>query len=802
MKKVVFLLGTLSRFAPRGDALSSDDLRILEEVAESADVDASIVFATQSIACAKNPARASMKVIREERERMLAEIKDHDPDVVVVFGPIALKSILNKGNQPLNECMRQQFMLEYTKEVPDPDDNEKMVTVPDFDIPYVVTYSMDMVNAKPGVKKWLILDTLAAVNGQTVTLWGDYDILLPDTPEWAVCPDRYRNLPAGGVVGFDLETYPAFDPWHPDARIRMAIISNEAHRGHIVQLGPDSQLPPWLYDICTDETVIKGGSNIKFDYKWLRRFGCHVVNMHDTSVAEHILDETNPYKGLKHLTFIYAPWLGDYSKEHRVLVAKRGGWEFVADDEQYMYAGGDGEASYCTAVAQRALLKEQDLLRPYEMSHDLYNVLCDMEHNGCRIDMDVNAELDEKFQAAMLELRTDITEALGPINPGSAQQLANALSDAIPSLNLTKTKMFRTFQERPGDDEEEEISTNRATLEREAHKHPIIETVLRWRRLSKLHSTYVVGVRDKYKITRPDGYDYITTTFRQDVVETNRLSSQAPNLQNQPQKPDPDDPHPIPLELNTKRQFVSRFDGGVFMEADLAQAEIRVAAMLSKDQKMLDAITCGEDIHTAMAATLLDKKFDDVTKLERQQCKRLTFLILYGGGANTLSRQLGISKDKAKELIAQYFRTFNRLDFFVQQRKMLVKRDLYLESVFGYRRRFKRPANWNSPDGWRVERQAWNFIVQNTAACILFAALIKLHWLMKHRGLKSLIILTVHDSIGLDVHPDEIDEVARLVKHCMENPDCERYGVTLTVPMEADIEVGKSWGDKKEYVFN
>jgi DNA polymerase I-like protein with 3'-5' exonuclease and polymerase domains len=782
MKKVVFLLGTMSRFAPRGDALSSSDLRILEEVADAAGVEADVVFATQTILCAKNPARASMKLLREERDRVIEEIKGYDPDVVIVFGPIALKSITDKGNIPLNESMRQQFTSE------------------ELDMPFVVTYSMDMVNAKPGVKKWLILDTLAAVNGQTVTEWGDYVVLDPSDDSWDKCPSDFCELSPGEVIGFDLETYPAFDPWHPDARIRMAIISREAHKSHIIQLGPDSQLPRWLHRMAETPLLIKAGSNIKFDYKWLRRFGCEMRCMQDTSVSEHIIDETNPYKGLKHLTFIYAPWLGDYSKEHRVLVAERGGWEFVEDNEQYQYAGGDGEASYCTAVKQRELIKADGLQRPFILSHDLYVVLCEMEHNGCMVDMDVNADLDVKFQQAMSVLRSEITDTLGPINPGSPKVLADALKDKIPGLDLTKTKMFRLFQERPGDEDEEEISTNRATLEREAHKHPIIETVLRWRRLSKLHSTYVVGIRDKYRITRPDGI-YLSTTFRGDVVETNRLSSQGPNLQNQPSKPDPDDPHPIPLELNTKLQFISRFDDGVFMEVDEAQIEIRMAAMLSNDPKMIGAIESGEDIHTAMAATLLNKKIDDVTGFERQRCKKLTFLILYGGGANTLSKQLGIKKDAAKELIADYFKVFNRLDFYINTIKMKVKRDLFVESVFGYRRRFVAPANWMSPDGWRVERQAWNHIVQNTAAGVMYCALIKLRREMKKLELKSLIILTVHDSIGLDVHPDEIDVVARLTKECMENPDTNLYGVNITIPLEADVEVGPSWGEKKKYEF-
>lgn len=780
-KSAVFLIGTMSRFADKGDALSSEDLAVLSQVAENVDLDAHVVFCTHDVKASKT-GKVTMKLLREERERVLGEIAGHNPDLVIAFGPVALKTVFNKGNVVLSECLRQKHEVD------------------DIDAPVYATYSLDMVSAKPGVAKWLTLDARAAVQGYVDTKWGDYVVLLPDDPDWAVCPVDYSDLGAGSVVGFDLETYPGLNPWADEARIRMAIISAGPHKAHVVQLGPDSQLPEWLADIVESEEILKAGSNIKFDYKWLRRFGVRMRNMHDTSVAEHILDETNPMKDLKSLTFLYAPWLGDYSKEHRHLVTERGGWEYVDDDEQYLYAGADGEASYCAAVAQLGEIIRKNLTRAYRLSHDLYEVLCEMEHNGCRIDLDINKDLDGRFINEMAKLRQEIVDALGPINPGSPVQLADALAKKVTGIDLSKRKIARLFQDRPGDDDDEDISTDRATLEREAHKHPIIETVLRWRRLSKLHGTYVKGPQDKYKIKRPDGY-YLSTTFRCDIVETYRLSSQGPNLQNQPSKPDPDDPHPIPLELNTKRQFVSRFPGGVFMEADLSQAEIRVAAMLSKDAGMLAAIDSGDDIHTAMAATLLNKSIEDVTKMERHQCKRLTFLILYGGGANTLSKQLGIYKEDAKELIRDYFTTFDQLDWYITNKKSTVKRDLYLESVFGYRRRFKKPANWNSWDGWRVERQAWNFLVQNTASCVLFVALIGLHKDMERGRLRSKIVLTVHDSIGIDCHPDEIDVVARLVQYHMENPDTEKYGVELTVPMTADIEVGTTWGDKVPYTI-
>lgn len=783
MKRAVFVLGTLSRFARRGDAISAEDFQILNKVADMAEVEAEIVFAVTDLACAGKPAKASMKLIRAERDRLVEEINGHAPDVVIAFGPVAMKALFDKGNLALREHLREGYDIDG-------------ITAKVF-----CTHSLDQVAAKPGMEKWLRLDVQAAVRGYTTTKWGEYVVLTPGDDSWNVDPGIYPGSDARRVVGFDLETYPGLDPWADSSRIRMAIISNAAHQAHVIQLGPDSLLPEWLRKIVEDPSIVKAGSNIKFDYKWLRRFGVRMRNMHDTSTAEHILDETNPMKDLKSLTFLYAPWLGDYSKEHRNLVSKRGGWEYVEDDEQYHYAGADGEASYCAAVKQLDKLGKRGLERPFRLSMDLYRVLSEVEHNCCYVDMSTNAELNDMFQTHVHELRQEITEALGPINPGSPQQLAKALLAVVGDIDLTPRRLAKVFDPRWEDSDEDEISTDRATLEREASKHPIIETILVWRRLTKLHGTYIKGVRDKYLINRM-GRPCLSTSFRTDVVETCRLSSQAPNLQNIPRKPSDGDKHAIPAELNVKRQYVSRFEGGKFLEADLSQAELRVAAMLSQDPLMLDAVRSGEDIHTSMAAMLLDKSRDNITKDERQRCKTLTFLILYGGGANTLSKQLGISKDQAKSLIRQYFATFKRLDFFINRIKARVKRDLQVEAPFGYRRRFKDPGNWNCWDGWRIERQAWNFLVQNTAACCAFVAMINLQDEMERRGLRSKIVLQVHDSIGIDCHPDEVDEVARLAKYRLENPGTERYGVTLTVPMVADVEVGDNWGAKKPYNFD
>jgi hypothetical protein len=188
MKKVVFLLGTLSRFAHRGDALSGEDYALLNDVADMAHVDAEVVFCCTDLKAAGDGSKASMKMLRASRDRVLTEINGHKPDVVMAFGPVALKTVFNKGNVVLSEHLRQQFQ------------------VPGIDVPVYFSHSLDHVAAKPGMKKWLILDTRAAVEGFKDTQWGEYVILLPDDPNWHRCPVDFSDLPAGSVVGYDLET--------------------------------------------------------------------------------------------------------------------------------------------------------------------------------------------------------------------------------------------------------------------------------------------------------------------------------------------------------------------------------------------------------------------------------------------------------------------------------------------------------------------------------------------------------------------------------------------------------------------
>lgn len=782
MKRVVFLLGVPDRDAYKtGNPVSDSDFDMINEVAEKLDITIDIVFAVPDVNLSGRAKEAKMSVIRDHRDAVIADVLALKPDAVVACGPVALKCLTNKGTVSVKENQRENL------------------DIPELgDIVVVVTHGMEMIAANPGMDKWLVLDTYAALHGRLKTEWGKYYILDPDTSEWHTKP---KALAKAKIIGLDLETFPGLDPWADDARIRMAVVSDKVGRAWLVQSTPDSRFPTWLVDMMADPAVLCGGSNIKFDYKWLKRFGYMLTNMHDTSTTEHILDCTNPLTDLKSLTFKYVPKLGDYSKGHRALVKERGGWEFVEDHEMYDYTGGDGESSIGTMLGQLKEIKQQGLMRPYRLSMDLYALLAEMETRGACVNMRTNRKLDREFNKEIGKLREQIYATLGPINLNSPYQLADALLRVVPGIKLNKKNLAGQFNDwrRPRNEEEEEdLSTGKDILERESHKHPVIAMVLLYRRLTKLHGTYVESLHDKHMVKHNDGQYYVHTSYRPDVVETYRLSSQGPNLQNIPRKPEPDEPHPIPQHLNIKNQYVSRFKGGKILEADLSQAEIREAADLSGDKALIAALTSGEDVHQSITATFHAVPFDSVTKLMRTQGKRQTFLVIYGGGANTLSRQIGVNKERAEELLRMFFNAFPELDAFINKVKLDVKRNLYSESVFGYRRKFRKPPSWDCWDGWRIERQAWNHQVQNGAACITYVAMLNLESHMRMRGMKSLLVMQVHDSILIDCYPGEEDTVAWLAKECLEHPTLERYGVKMQVPLVADVEVGKSWGTKEK----
>lgn len=798
MKKAVFVLGTFEVDAvAKNRALTrrSEELLASLAAAHNLDFEVSIVIQDEFLA-GRNKQEIGIDTIREDRPRIVQEINDAAPDIVMCFGPVASACVFDHGSLTEDGLFRR----------------EHRPFGPDGP-PVFCTYSLENTWRSPGLRQWLALDLEAAVRGHMETVWGDYETLLPGTKDWYRLPHPWLFCGEGwgggkvapSVIALDTETYPGLQYYHPEARLRMAQISNAPGWAWTIQ-ADDSKLPNWLKDIAKDPNVLKIGSNIKYDYKWLRRFGVVMRNFEDTSIREHIIDQSNPKTGLKHLSLKYWPEGNDYSRGHYDLIAQRvreynkgrpkaeritknEGWKLVRDDEQYTYAAGDADASIRTWEGQKEALF--DLEKPLTISKVLNEVFADVEFQGLRVDMKMNRELDKGYKKYLRELRADITPELGPINLNSPIQLARALLAAVPDINLRPATIARALD---NPDEESEISTAVDVLEREKHKHPIIEKVMTYRRYYKRHSTYIEKMVEQH-VVEHHGHHFIHPDFKLSGTETYRSSSSEPNMQNIPRT---DDKRP---DLSVKRQFCSRWEGGKVFDIDQSQMELRFAAWLSQDQLMIDALVAGGDIHQEMAGKLLRKDPDKVTDQERTECKERTFLILYGGGARKLSDALHIGRQQARQMINDYFRTYQDLKKFIDATHAQVRRDLVVETVFGFRRHFLEPPNWRHRDAWAILRQAFNTKVQNPAFWLMACGLIWLHGEMQQRQMKSKIVLQVHDNLVIDAHPDEVENVKILAKFGMEVASIrearEKYGVDFTVPLRADIKTGDNWGETK-----
>jgi DNA polymerase-1 len=310
---------------------------------------------------------------------------------------------------------------------------------------------------------------------------------------------------------------------------------------------------------------------------------------------------------------------------------------------------------------------------------------------------------------------------------------------------------------------------------------------------SKLHSSFVKALLEKHLVWH-DGAWYIHPAYNTAIVETYRLSSSKPNIQQIPRKNKNNN-------LNIKSQFISEFPNGWLINADYAQMEMRVAAMLSMDPALIAAIQT-DDIHLTTAEMMFRVPAGTFTKEseERQRAKTIGFATMYGAGARTIGRQLGIPKEQAAALIELYFQAYPDLKKYIGRVHEDVTRTLDVVTPFGYRRMFTAPTggNWNKWDGFKVKRQAFNTIIQSTAACIMYVAIVDIHTRLKEEGLRSRLLNTVHDSLLAGVYPGEMTAVRNIIKECMTYPGTERYGVKITVPLGVDLEVGKNWGEMEK----
>lgn len=392
----------------------------------------------------------------------------------------------------------------------------------------------------------------------------------------------------------------------------------------------------------------------------------------------------------------------------------------------------------------------------------LATVLVAMEREGVKLDIDGIKAFGEEISEKAEKISREIYEYAGyEFNIGSPKQLGSVLFEKLKLSSAKKTKTG--------------YSTNAEVLESLMDKHPIIPLITEYRALTKLQNTYVTGL---LKVVGEDGR--VHSTFKQTETRTGRISSAEPNIQNIPVR--------TPLGREMRRFFTAK-DGYLLVDADYSQIELRVLAHISGDEIMKKAFLDGVDIHTVTASQVFNQPIEWVTPDLRSKAKAVNFGIVYGIGAFSLSKDIGVSMTKASEYIRAYLSKYSGIAHYMDKTVAKARHDGYVETMFGRRRYIKELAAKNKNLQAFGERVAKNTPIQGTAADIIKIAMIRVYNRLRESKLDAKLILQVHDELIVEAKEDCADKVAALLKEEMEN------AVKLTVPMTVDVNIGKTWYD-------
>ncbi len=411
-----------------------------------------------------------------------------------------------------------------------------------------------------------------------------------------------------------------------------------------------------------------------------------------------------------------------------------------------------------------ARLKELDMWELYEtVDFPLCAVLAEMETEGFLIDRGALAEFGKMLSGRIDQVQKTIYELAGEdnFNINSTQQLGHILFDQLGLPPVKKTKSG--------------WSTNADVLEKLRGEHPIIERILEYRQLTKLKSTYADGLS---KVIDPDGR--IHTSFQNTVTATGRLSSTEPNLQN----------IPVRTELGSElRKMFAAPAGVVLVDADYSQIELRLLAHMAGDQAMIDGFRTGEDIHTITASQVFNVPAGEVTPLMRRSAKAVNFGIVYGISPYSLSQDIGVSVQEAKEYMDKYFAHYSGVRAYMDGVVEQAKQAGYVATLWGRRRWIPEIKSSNFNTKSFGERVALNAPIQGTAADIIKLAMIRVRNRLKAEGLEGKLVLQVHDELIVECPEAEADAVCSLLKEEMEGV------AALSVPLLAETHAGKTWAE-------
>ena len=514
-----------------------------------------------------------------------------------------------------------------------------------------------------------------------------------------------------------------------------------------------------------NEEIEKIGQNLKYDIEVLRNYGVTVKGkMFDTMIA-HYLIQPELYHNMDYLAEVYLNYQTIHIEE---LIGPKGKKQRNMSDLSpaavYEYAAEDADITLRLKNVLEPKLKEcgaEELF--YNIEMPLMPVLAEMEMNGVKLDTASLQESSNIFNERLAIIEKRIYELAGEtFNIASPKQVGEILFEKLHIVE--KAKKTKRGQ----------YVTSEEVLQELKHKNEIVERILEYRGLKKLIGTYVDALP---KLINPET-GHIHTSFNQTVTATGRLSSSDPNLQN------------IPVRGEDGKEIRKAFvpeEGCKFFSADYSQIELRVMAHLSGDKNMIEAFREGYDIHAATAAKIYKKPIEEVSRDERTKAKRANFGIIYGITVFGLAERLDIDRKEARQLIDDYFNTFPQVREYMDISIANAREKGYAETFFHRRRYLPDINSRNATVRGFAERNAINAPIQGSAADIIKVAMIRIYKRFKREGIRSKMILQVHDELNFSVYPDEQEKVERIVLEEMQN------AYPLDVPLVADAGWGANW---------
>ena len=593
---------------------------------------------------------------------------------------------------------------------------------------------------------------------------GEHTYTLIDTLEKR--DELVKKLAAAEAFAFDTETT-GTDPIVAElVGMSFAITEGEAYYVPVPADRSEAQeLVEAFRTVLTDEKSLKIGQNIKYDYLVMQNYGIELGGeMFDTMIAHYLLQPELSH-GMDYLAEVYLKY--DTIKIESLIGPRGRGQKSMRDLAPEAICDYACEDADVTLRLKHILAKElatagADRLF-YDIEMPLVRVLAYMERNGARIDTDTLQETSRYFTERLLQIENDIYELAGfTFNIASPKQVGEVLFERIKIVD--KAKKTKSGQ----------YSTSEEVLEGLRTKHPIVEKILDHRGLKKLLSTYV----DALPALINPATGKIHTSFNQTVTATGRLSSSNPNLQN------------IPIRNEDGKEIRRAFipePGCEFFSADYSQIELRIMAHLSGDESLIEAFRSGEDIHAATAAKIYHVPLEEVTREQRSRAKTANFGIIYGISVFGLAERMNVSRAEAKELIENYFATYSGVKRYMDESIAVAREKGYIETILHRKRYLPDITSHNSVVRGYAERNAINAPIQGSAADIIKIAMIEIYRRFHSEGIRSTMMLQVHDELNFSVYPEEKERVQQIVIEAMES------AYAMQVPLRADFGWGANW---------